>query len=71
MSFEELRSLVVELIAAEAPELEDDPVNEFETQLTTCRPSKPRTSTLDDLIAWLRTAPPPGLEARPKTRRRV
>lgn len=71
MSFEELRALVVELIEVDPPELEDDPVNEFETQLTTCRPSKPRTSTLDDLIAWLRTAPPAAVEARPKTRRRV
>ena len=74
MSFEQLRSLVIELIALEPEleaELEDDPVNEFETQLTTFRPTKSRTSTLDDLIAWLRTAPPPQEASRPKTRRSV
>lgn len=71
MTFEELRALMVELIEADPPELEDDPVNEFETQLTTFQPSKPRTSTLDQLVAWLKTAPPPAVEARPKTRRRV
>jgi hypothetical protein len=77
MSFEELRSLVVELIESEPrlrADTEDDSVNEFETQLTTFRPTTPRTSTLDDLIAWLRTAPAPSPEAQPvtpKTRRRV
>ena len=71
MTFEELRALMVELIEADPPELEDDPVNEFETQLTTFQPSKPRTSTLDQLVAWLKTAPPPAVEVRPKTRRRV
>lgn len=69
MSFEELRSLVTELVE---PELDDDAVNEFDTQLTTFRPTKARTSTLDDLIAWLRTAPPPQRPAAaPKTRRRM
>jgi hypothetical protein len=73
MSFEELRSLVVELIELELePDPDDDPVNEFDTELTTFRPTKQRASTLDDLIAWLRTAPPLQPEAsRPKTRRRV
>jgi hypothetical protein len=71
MTFEELRPLVVELIEAEAAEVEDDPIDEFETQLTPRLPSKPRTSTLDDLIAWLRASPPLAVEARPKTRRRV
>ena len=79
MSFEELRSLVTELIESEPrlrADTEDDAVNEFETQLTTFRPSKPRTSTLDDLIAWLRTAPAPAPRAQvqtstPKSRRRV
>ncbi|MGH2899942.1 MAG: hypothetical protein ACRDMZ_14805 [Solirubrobacteraceae bacterium] len=77
MSFEELRSLVLELIENEPrprAETEDDAVNEFETQLTTFRPAQQRTSTLDDLIAWLRTAPAPapqGQPAMPKTRRRV
>jgi len=69
MSSEELRSLVVELAE---PEPDDDPVAEFDTQLTTFRPTKGRTSTLDDLIAWLRTAPPLAADtSRPKTRRRV
>jgi hypothetical protein len=77
MSFEELRSLVTELIESEPrlrADTEDDAVNEFETQLTTFRPTKPRTSTLDDLIAWLRTAPAPAPQPQPvtpKTRRRV
>jgi hypothetical protein len=67
MSYEELRSLVVELIE---PDADDDPVNEFETQLTTFQPSKPRTSTLDQLIAWLKAAPPQPNEASgPNTRR--
>jgi hypothetical protein len=74
MSFEQLRALVIELIALEPEleaELDDDPVNEFETQPTTFRPAKSRTSTLDDLIAWLRTAPPLQEAPSPKTRRRV
>jgi hypothetical protein len=73
MSFEELRELVMALIEP-PPEPQDDPANEFDTQLTTCRPSTPRTSTLDDLIAWLRTAPTPAPQAQPTTpkpRRRV
>ena len=69
MSFEELRSLVTELVE---PELDDDAVNEFDTELTTFRPTKTRASTLDDLIAWLRTAPPlHSPAAPPKTRRRM
>jgi len=77
MTFEELRSLVLEVIESEPrlrAETEDDAVNEFDSQLTTFRPTKPRTSTLDDLIAWLRTAPAPAPQAQPvtpKTRRRV
>lgn len=73
MSFEELRALVVELVELELElEPDDDAVNEFDTQLTTFRPAKARTSTLDDLIAWLRTAPSPPREASPpKTRRRM
>jgi hypothetical protein len=70
MSFEELRSLVTELVEPQL-ELDDDAVNEFDTQLTTFRPTKARTSTLDDLIAWLRTAPPLQSPASPKTRRRM
>jgi hypothetical protein len=69
MSFEELRSLVTELVE---PELDDDAVDEFDTQLTTFRPTKARTSTLDELIAWLRTAPPlQSPAASPRTRRRM
>jgi hypothetical protein len=74
MSYEQLRSLVIELIEPLEPEPEpdDDPVNEFDTQQTTHRPTKSRASTLDDLIAWLRTAPPPRLDtSRPKPRRRT
>jgi hypothetical protein len=79
MSFEELRALVLELIESEPrlrAEAEDDAVNEFDTQLTTFKPSTPRTSTLDELIAWLRTAPAPQSHAQaqaptPKPRRRV
>jgi hypothetical protein len=84
MSVDELRSLVLELIENEPgarAEIEnenededDDALDEFDTQLTTCRPSKPRTSTLDELIAWLRTAPTPTPQVQalsPKTRRRV
>ena len=77
MSFEELRALVIELVESEPrlrADTEDDALNEFDTQLTTFRPTKPRTSTLDDLIAWLRTAPAPAPQAEPvapKTRRRV
>jgi hypothetical protein len=67
MSYEELHSLVVELVE---PDPDDDPVTEFETQLTTCQPSKPRTSTLDQLIAWLKAAPPPPNDAsRPNMHR--
>jgi hypothetical protein len=70
MSFEELRSLVVELME---PEAEDDPVTEFDTQVTTFQPAKPRTSTLDQLITWLKAAPrlPSDASSRPKTRRGV
>jgi hypothetical protein len=69
MSFEELRSLVTALVE---PELDDDAVDEFDTQLTTFRPTKARTSTLDELIAWLRTAPPlQSPAASPRTRRRM
>jgi hypothetical protein len=77
MSFEELRSLIVELIESEPrlrADTEDDAVDEFDSQLTTFRPSKPRTSTLDELIAWLRNAPAPAPQAQsvtPKSRRRV
>jgi hypothetical protein len=77
MTYEELRSLVLELIENEPrlrAETEDDAVDEFETQVTTFRPTESRTSTLDDLIAWLRTAPAPAPQAQPvtlKTRRRV
>lgn len=77
MSFEELRALVLELIENEPrlrAETEDDAVNEFDTQLTTFRPATSRTSTLDELIVWLRTAPAPAPQAQPvmpKTRRRV
>jgi hypothetical protein len=81
MSFEELRALIIELVEAEPrlraeAEAEADAVNEFDTQLTTCRPSTPRTSTLDELVAWLRTAPTPQARAQtpaptPKPRRRV
>jgi hypothetical protein len=48
MPFEQLRKLVVALIEAD-----DDPVGEFDTQLTTHRPSLSRVSTLDQLIAAL------------------
>ena len=69
MPFEELRSLVVELVE---PDVDDDPVNEFDTQLTTCQPSAPRTSTLDQLIAWLKAAPSlPNKASRPRTHRGV
>jgi hypothetical protein len=54
--FEQLRQLVVSLIEPEPappPGSDDDPVAEFDTQATTCRPG-PRTSTLDQLIAFLR-----------------
>jgi hypothetical protein len=70
MSFEQLRALVIELIETLEPEPDpdDDPASEFETALTTCLPTKSRQSTLDDLIAWLRTAPPPE-PYRPKTRK--
>ncbi|HEY0985487.1 MAG TPA: hypothetical protein VGD80_00495 [Kofleriaceae bacterium] len=69
MSFEELRSLVTELVE---PALDDDAVDEFDTQLTTFRPTKARTSTLDELIAWLRSAPPlHSPAASPRTRRRM
>jgi hypothetical protein len=71
MTFEELRSLGVEVTEAECAEVEDDSVDAFDTQLTPCLPSKPRASTLDDLIDWLRTAPPLAVEVRPKTRRRA
>jgi hypothetical protein len=77
MSHEEIRSLVLELIENEPrlrADTEDDALNEFDSQLTTFRPPAPRTSTLDDLIAWLRTAPSPAPQAlpmTPKTRRRV
>ena len=73
MSYEQLRALVVELIDTLEPEPDpdDDPVNEFETAKTTFRPGKSRAGTLDDLIAWLRTAPPLPVEAlTPKPRRR-
>lgn len=67
MPFEQLRSLVVSLVEAE----EDDPVNEFETQVTTFQP-KARTSTLDDLVAWLKANAPPTKEGTlPRTRRRL
>jgi hypothetical protein len=71
MSFEELRALVMALIEPQ-PEPQDDAVNEFDTQLTTFKPTTPRTSTLDDLVAWLRTSPTPAPQApppTPKTRR--
>ena len=54
--FEQLRTLVVSLIEPERappPGPDDDPATEFDTQATTCRPG-PRTSTLDQLIAFLR-----------------
>jgi hypothetical protein len=73
MSFEQLRELVMALIEPQ-PEPQDDAANEFDTQVTACWPSTPRTNTLDDLIASLRTAPAPAPQAPPTTskpRRRV
>jgi hypothetical protein len=55
MPFDQLRSLVVSLVEPE-PEPEpgpgDDPASEFDSRGTTYR--GPRTSTLDQLIAFLR-----------------
>lgn len=51
MPFDQLRSLVVSLIEPE-PEPGDDPASEFDSRGTTYR--GPRTSTLDQLIAFLR-----------------
>jgi hypothetical protein len=50
MPFALKRALVISLTEAEPKP--DDPVTEFDTQLTTYR--GPRTSTLDQLIAFLR-----------------
>jgi hypothetical protein len=70
MPFEQLRSLVVSLISTESGD-DGDPVAEFETQQTTCLPG-PRTSTLDQLIAWLKAAPSlPNKPSRPRTHREV
>ena len=57
MPFEQLRGLVGSLIEPEPepepePGAEADPVREFETQQTHCR--GPRTSTIDQLIEFLR-----------------
>jgi hypothetical protein len=69
MTFEELRSLIVKLVE---PDVDDVPVNEFDTQLTTCEPPAPRTSTLDQLIAWLKAVPTlPNKASRPRTHRGV
>lgn len=55
MPFEQLRGLVISLIdpePAEAIELDEEAVAEFDTRPTNCLPG-PRTSTLDQLIAAL------------------
>jgi hypothetical protein len=55
MPFHQLRSLVLALVEAE-----DDAVSEFESMPTTHRPSTPRVSTLDEVIASLSRGEPRG-----------
>jgi hypothetical protein len=73
MPYEQLRQLVVMLIEPDEPDPEDgDPASEFESQPTMCLPRPPRTNTLDELIAALRSAPPAHSEtSRPRTRKRM
>lgn len=84
MPYAQLRSLVILLIELEDEDEDEDrdedrdedgdldPMAEFEAQPTIHVRRTPRASTLDELIASLRSQPPPPPQMpRTRTRRRV